>query len=208
MEWQKKTEEEFFTENGIRWFKTGDIGHWNRRGTLKIVDRRKNMFKTSLGEYIPVEEVEKKYQDKSDMVDFIFLPKETKVSYIGVCCIVSDCIKGVMAWAKANNVEGDEATVVGSDAFRQHLFDRFAVIAKEEKLQPFLRIAKPNNIFVQYQPANYQEEWVSGVKCANGQKEQLLTATFKARRSQLDQYFGKPVFAKMYPDRPNDHILP
>jgi hypothetical protein len=46
------------------------------------------------------------------------------------------------------------------------------------------------------------------VDCPNGHKEQLLTATFKARRAQLDQYFGKPVFEKIYPDRPADHILP
>merc|ERR1712048_933746 len=121
----KKTKEDFFEEDGWSWFKTGDIGSWTDRGCLKIVDRRKNMFKTSLGEYIPVEEVEKVYQDTCSMVDFVFLPKETKVAYVAVCVIVSDSIGYTMKWAKDNGVPGDEKTVVSSDAFRELLFKEF-----------------------------------------------------------------------------------
>lgn len=203
----KKTEEEFFTEDDWSWFKTGDIGTWTNSGCLKIVDRRKNMFKTSLGEYIPVEEVEKTYQDSCDMADFVFLPKETKVSYICLCVVVSDSIGTVRKWAKANEVDGDDKAIVSSPKFKQHLFDQFAAAAKEKKLQGFMKILKLHNIHVEFQPLGYQENWVAGVVCANGQTEQLLTATFKARRTQLDQYFA-PHFATMYPDRPADHILP
>mmetsp|Transcript_89887 Transcript_89887/g.159931 ORF Transcript_89887/g.159931 Transcript_89887/m.159931 type:complete len:815 (-) Transcript_89887:109-2553(-) len=203
----KKTSEEFFKEDGWSWFKTGDIGTWAKEGTLKIVDRKKNMFKTSLGEYVPVEEVEKTYQDNCGFADFVFLPKETKVAYVGLVVVVSDSIRGVMKWAEETGVKGSEAEVVASDKFRQYLFDTFITIAKEKKLQPFLKVQKPHNIFAQYQVPGYQEEWVNGVKCPNGHTEQLLTATFKARRTQLDQYYAK-AFQQMYPDRPADHILP
>lgn len=203
----KKTSEDFFQEDGWNWFMTGDIGSWTERGCLKIVDRRKNMFKTSLGEYIPVEEVEKTYQDSCQYADFVFLPKETKVSYVAVCAVVSDSIGTVMKWAKDNGVSGDAAAVVASPQFHQLLFDEFSAAAKAKKLQRFMHIQNVKNIHAEYQPLGYQEEWVTGVKCANGHVEQLLTATFKARRSQLDQFFA-PNFAKMYPDRPADHILP
>jgi len=203
----KKTAEDFFTEDGWSWFKTGDIGAWTERGVLKIVDRRKNMFKTSLGEYVPVEEVEKTYQDNCGFADFVFLPKETKVAYVALCVVVSDSIGPVMKWAAGKGVEGDEATVVASPEFKQELFNQFAAIAKEKKLQGFVKILKVDNIYAEYQKPGYQEEWVEGVACANGHTEQLLTATFKARRAQLDQYFA-PIFPKLYPDRPADHILP
>jgi len=202
----KKTTEEFFIEDGWSWFKTGDIGSWTDRGCLKIVDRRKNMFKTSIGEYVPVEEVEKTYQDACGFADFVFLPKETKVSYVSLCVVVSDSIGLVMKWAKEAGIAGDEKTVVNSKEFKAMLCEQFDAAAKEKKLQAFMRV-KFANVHVEFLPLGYQEEWVGGVVCANGHKEQLLTATFKARRAQLDQYFA-PHFPTIYPDRPKDHVLP
>ena len=54
----EKTTEDFFEENGIRWFRTGDIGEFDKNGKLKIVDRKKDLVKLQLGEYVSLGKVE------------------------------------------------------------------------------------------------------------------------------------------------------
>ncbi|TPP60537.1 Long-chain-fatty-acid--CoA ligase [Fasciola gigantica] len=55
---EAKTKELFDDEGFIR---TGDVGMWMESGALKIVDRCKNMFKLSQGEYVAPERVENIY---------------------------------------------------------------------------------------------------------------------------------------------------
>ncbi|GAA5852553.1 hypothetical protein JCM8547_002540 [Rhodosporidiobolus lusitaniae] len=51
---------ESWTEDG--WFKTGDVGQWNKDGTLSVIDRKKNLVKLAGGEYIALERLESAYR--------------------------------------------------------------------------------------------------------------------------------------------------
>ena len=53
-----KTDEEFCNDNGKRWFKTGDIGHMMTDGTIRIIDRKKDLVKLQGGEYVSLGKVE------------------------------------------------------------------------------------------------------------------------------------------------------
>jgi long-chain acyl-CoA synthetase len=54
------SDESIFTKDG--WLRTGDIGRWNKDGTLSIVDRIKNLVKLQGGEYIALERLESTYK--------------------------------------------------------------------------------------------------------------------------------------------------
>ena len=36
----EKTAEDYFEEDGVRYFRTGDVGQWETDGALRIIDRK------------------------------------------------------------------------------------------------------------------------------------------------------------------------
>jgi len=53
-----KTKEEFFEQDGKWWFKTGDIGQLEFDGSIRIIDRKKDLVKLQGGEYVSLGKVE------------------------------------------------------------------------------------------------------------------------------------------------------
>lgn len=57
-ELQKKNEEDWLVIDGIRFFRTGDIGQITKKGQLQIIDRKKDLWKGPQGEYVALVKVE------------------------------------------------------------------------------------------------------------------------------------------------------
>jgi len=55
---EEKTKEDFYSEGGKRWFRTGDIAEMFEDGTVRIIDRKKDLVKLQLGEYVSLGKVE------------------------------------------------------------------------------------------------------------------------------------------------------
>ena len=53
-----KTQEDFFVENGKQFFKSGDIGELRPDGSFRLIDRKKDLVKLQLGEYVSLGKVE------------------------------------------------------------------------------------------------------------------------------------------------------
>jgi len=84
-----KTEEDFHTdEEGVRWFKTGDIGQIEEDGQLKIIDRKKDLVKLQFGEYISLGKVEAELKT-CPVVENVCIYGDSSKNYV-VALIVPD----------------------------------------------------------------------------------------------------------------------
>mgnify|MGYP002715270059 CR=1 FL=1 len=83
---------EAFTKDG--WLCTGDVGQWNKDGTLSLIDRKKNLVKLQGGEYIAIERLESVYKS----VDLVS----------NICLIASSDAKQPMAvvFPREDNLRG------------------------------------------------------------------------------------------------------
>ena len=97
--------EEAFDKDG--WLHTGDVVEVWQNGTIKLIDRKKNLFKLSQGEYISPEKLENVY-NKSQFVAQIFVTGDSLKNYI-VAVIVPDA-DFIKMWATKMGItkEGDE----------------------------------------------------------------------------------------------------
>lgn len=104
---------EVYTADG--WFKTGDIGQFLEDGSVRIVDRKKNLVKLRSGEYIALEKMEVTYGN-SDFVDAVAG---------GICCYgdgemdrpvammqLNEAV--AMSWAKTNGMSEDLSDLMNS----------------------------------------------------------------------------------------------
>ncbi|RLN96460.1 hypothetical protein BBJ28_00020152 [Nothophytophthora sp. Chile5] len=164
------------------WFHTGDIGCWNADGTLSIVDRKKNIFKLSQGEYVAVEKIENVYT-KSKYVAQLFAYGDSLQSCL-VGIVVPDP-EMAEAWAQERGLVGANATgaqVVGHPEFQKTVLEDMASVAKAAELRGFEVIKN-----VHFHPEPFSLE------------DGLITPTFKLKRPQLKTFFQAQI-TQLYQD--------
>merc|ERR1712110_314126 len=114
---------EAFDEEG--WFRTGDVGLVYPNGTVKIIDRSKNIFKLSQGEYIAPEKLEN---------IFVLSPYIAQSMVYGASfksCTVAIVIPEetvVAEWCE-NNKSGSNAEVLVNEDFKKEIMDDMARLA-------------------------------------------------------------------------------
>jgi len=90
---QEKTDEEFFTDDeGRRWFKTGDVGQVEGDGTIRIIDRKKDLVKLQFGEYVSLGKVESVLKGCPVVANVCIFGDSSKSYVVAVVCPVRETL--------------------------------------------------------------------------------------------------------------------
>ncbi|KAL6049892.1 Long-chain-fatty-acid--CoA ligase 6 [Balamuthia mandrillaris] len=171
----EKTAEDYDADG---WFHTGDIGTWTPEGTLKIIDRKKNIFKLAIGEYVAAEKLESVFI-RSQFVSQIFVYGDSFENCLVAVIVVDPAV--LKALGKQLEVSSDDLEELAQNkAIRKHIVKDLAEIATLNKLQRFEYIKAVHIV---------TEEWLPD--------SNLVTPTLKPKRPQLKKAYTEQI-AAMY----------
>ncbi|XP_010913603.1 long chain acyl-CoA synthetase 4 isoform X2 [Elaeis guineensis] len=151
------------------WFHTGDIGEWQPDGSMKIIDRKKNIFKLSQGEYVAVENLENVYGLVPD-IDSIWIYGNSFESFL--VAIVNPNKQALEHWAEEKGVRGDFAAICENPKAKEYILGELTKAAKEKKLKGFEFVKA---IHLDPEPFDMERD--------------LLTPTYKKKRPQMLKYY-------------------
>ncbi|XP_031131427.1 long chain acyl-CoA synthetase 4-like [Ipomoea triloba] len=151
------------------WFHTGDIGEWQPNGSLKVIDRKKNIFKLSQGEYVAVENLENIYGEIS-VIDMIWIYGNSFEYFL--VAVINPNKPLVEKWAEQNGLAGGFEALCENPSVKEYILGELSKTAKEKKLKGFEVIKA-----VHLDPVPFDME------------RDLLTPTFKKKRPQLLKYY-------------------
>lgn len=151
------------------WLHTGDIGRWLPNGTLKIIDRKKNIFKLAQGEYIAPEKIENIYNRSRPVLQIFVHGESLRSSLVGVVVPDPDVLP---SFAAKLGVKGSFEELCQNQVVRKAILEDLQKIGKESGLKTFEQVKA---VFLHPEPFSIE----------NG----LLTPTLKAKRGELSKYF-------------------
>uniref|UniRef100_A0A7N8WX79 Arachidonate--CoA ligase n=1 Tax=Mastacembelus armatus TaxID=205130 RepID=A0A7N8WX79_9TELE len=155
------------------WLHTGDIGKWLPNGTLKLIDRKKHIFKLAQGEYIAPEKIETIY-NRSDPVAQIFVHGDSlQACLVGIVVPDPDLLP---FWSKRKGIDGSYSELCNNKDVKKAILEDILRLGKEAGLKSFEQVRDI---------ALYPEMF----SVQNG----LLTPTLKAKRAELQKHFREQI---------------
>ncbi|XP_062045766.1 long-chain-fatty-acid--CoA ligase 6 isoform X1 [Lepus europaeus] len=155
------------------WLHTGDIGKWLPEGTLKIIDRKKHIFKLAQGEYVAPEKIENIYIRSEPVAQIYVHGDSLKAFLVGV--VVPDP-EVMPTWAQKRGIEGTYTQLCINKELKKAILEDLVRLGKESGLHSFEQVKA---IHIHSDMFSVQ----------NG----LLTPTLKAKRPELREYFKKQI---------------
>ncbi|XP_012836994.1 PREDICTED: long chain acyl-CoA synthetase 2 isoform X1 [Erythranthe guttata] len=150
-------------------FFVGDIGEWQPNGAMKIIDRKKNIFKLSQGEYVAVECLESTYS-RCPLIAAIWVYGNSFESFLVAVAVPEK--KALEDWAANNQEKGDFQSLCSNSKARKYILDELNTTAKTHNLRGFEMLRA-----VHLEPIPFDID------------RDLITPTFKLKRPQLLKHY-------------------
>ncbi|GAQ86175.1 Long-Chain Acyl-CoA Synthetase [Klebsormidium nitens] len=155
------------------WLHTGDVGEWQADGTMKIIDRKKNMFKLAQGEYVAAENLENVY-GSTPGVEAIWVYGNS-YEYALVAVVVP--LQGPLQdWAESQGISLEWEQLCRDPRTKKHILEQLKTTAQAKKLKGFEFI---KNLVVEPTPLDMERD--------------LLTPTYKIKRPKMLKYYQKEI---------------
>ncbi|XP_065452859.1 long-chain-fatty-acid--CoA ligase 1 isoform X3 [Chrysemys picta bellii] len=142
-------------------------------GTLKIIDRKKHIFKLAQGEYIAPEKIENVYM-RSEPVAQVFVYGESLQAFL-IAIVVPDA-ETLSSWAKKKGFEGSYEELCKNKDLKKYILEDMLKVGKESGLKSFEQV---KGIALSMEMFSIE----------NG----LLTPTLKAKRRELQKFFKSQI---------------
>ena len=114
------------------WLHTGDVGEWLPNGTLKIIDRKKLIFKLSRGEYVAPDRVEDIYMG-SPYISQVFVHGDSLKS-----CVIGIIVpnqKEIQDWAVRRGMPSDSFTALCNHReVKRFIMEQIVMLSKDAQL--------------------------------------------------------------------------
>ncbi|CAK9222646.1 unnamed protein product [Sphagnum troendelagicum] len=157
------------------WFHTGDVGEWQADGAMKIIDRKKNIFKLSQGEYVAVENLESIYGQCSAVDQIWVYGNSFEATLVAVAVPNQPALE---KWAQTNGVEGDFSQLCKDPKAKEFILSELGATGKMKKVKGFEVI---RGVYLDSLPFDLERN--------------LVTPTFKLKRPQLLQFYKMEIDA-------------
>merc|ERR1712210_325290 len=175
---EEKTREDFYNEGGKRWFRTGDIGEMFEDGTVRIVDRKKDLVKLQLGEYVSLGKVEAQLKTNPIVDNICVYADSLKTHTVAIIVPVKEALERVAKGMKKSQDEFEE--ICKDNEVVQEVLKKLTVHGKTNGLEKF---EIPTAITL------CPEVWIP--------ESGLVTAAFKLKRKAIQLAF-QPAINLMY----------
>jgi len=175
---EEKTKEDFHVDSrGIRWFKTGDIGQFDEDGSLRLIDRKKDLVKLRHGEYIALGKIEAALKTSALVTNVGVFVDSNEMTCVAIA--VGNEIE-LAAIAKEKQLKGNFSDWANAPEIVDAVKKSLLAASKESGLS---KQEIPSAIYIE------TLQWLP--------ETGLITDAFKIKRKALNEHYAS-IVAKLY----------